>query len=1095
LNATTPQRAVVYLQDGTHNVRIENCLIKNAPGATPSYATSIPIINYGFNLFVFQPDVRQVGTTTLTYSAGIVSRQKLPTGNSGNNAERLDTVVGSDNTFENNEITGFGYGIATMGIGMAIKGGINVFRPYYSTKTRIANNLIYGVRGAGIFTAYEDGARITGNRIYNVGSAATNGTGVTAAGIQAGGFDRYHNINLVVEANEISMVSADVFARGIMVEQTQNTFASVGQSGLNIEFPQVPDNATIKNNVIWGVRRTVAGAGSIGIHMLTQRDNTKTGYNFFVTPASGHEDYFSKKDRVVNNTIMMQEDNVVGNYILSGIAVQHGNATVVKNNAIMMQASASATTFGQSALLHQGIQMVDGNDAMCLNSDRNAYQLGNSAFARFIEITATSELVSNGSADEFLTIAQWRAWNRRDINSVLGDLTSMHVFNGIAPNQYLRVKTNPTPIGSVLNNRGENIAGVTTDIDAMPRGSSGQYIDIGADEFDGRQYIKDYEAITILEPSAYRSSTGAVSDAEYIMTTAPVNVRALIRNSGGLAQSNMNVTVNIYRETLTSNNLELTTPIFENAPVVSKTVKVSIDAGSEYPVDFMLDNVSPQTFDQANGYNAPYRFSTMASNVTPRYRIDVTSAYDENNPNNMTSKVVRYYIQRSTPRMLVSAVNSTTSLSGATPTQMAGRLNGDSLVAAMKKLGFINGPTNVYYDFFDRGAWEQRSVNYPLYRTLFWSGNQDALSPFERRDLRLYVNSGSTGSKKNLAVSSQEYPRKHIGLNVVNDQSFVNTILRALYVAPGTPVPSNSNYNSKRVRGDAIARNSVETVWNTSTVGDASPNPALIKPYSDATTPGLSMPAYIYVKGDRETVDSIGGSATASLINNTVYLGVDWRHWRNIGASTGAERVLRGIIDFFDKYGGNVVPVELTRFDAFVRQNTVDLSWATASEQDVHHFEVDRSDVVAGLNSDFVRVGSTNAKGNVVQTADYLLRDVNVPVGRYVYQLTTVDLDGKRSNSGMVEVEIAPDALSIASLAPLPATSQVTVNLVSPENLTATISIVNATGQTVSTINNVEILTGAQSVPVDVSNLASGTYTLVLNAPNVTLTTGLVIKR
>ncbi|MBL0320844.1 MAG: hypothetical protein IPP80_00410 [Ignavibacteria bacterium] len=59
------------------------------------------------------------------------------------------------------------------------------------------------------------------------------------------------------------------------------------------------------------------------------------------------------------------------------------------------------------------------------------------------------------------------------------------VYGGVAPNQHLRVKTNPTPIGSLLQQPRRRLSVITTDIDG-PRALGGQPFDIGADEFDGQ---------------------------------------------------------------------------------------------------------------------------------------------------------------------------------------------------------------------------------------------------------------------------------------------------------------------------------------------------------------------------------------------------------------------------------------------------------------------------------------------------------------------------------------------------------------------------------------------------------------------------------
>ncbi len=1088
LNTTSQFRAPFYLGDGSQDIQIKNCVIRNAPGVTPSYATSLPTIIYGFNLFQFQPDVRTVAGQVQTYSAGIVSRQKLPSGPSGNNSERLDTVIGARNVFENNEISGFGYGITTFGIGLAIKGGVNEFRTYYNENTKIRNNQISDCRRAGIFVAYEQDAEIAGNRIYNIGTGATGGTGVDAAGIRAGGVDRYHNIRLNINANEISSVLGDSWARGIVVEQVRNIFPSIGNTGGNAIFPDGTEYATVSNNTVWGIRRSSVTANLAGVHMMTQRSTTLTGINQILTPAAGMENYFTTGDRVVNNTIVMNNDNLSGSGLVAGLGIQHGGKTFVRNNAIVMEGTSNASSFSHSALLYQGTQMTDGNDPLALNCDRNAYQLGNASFARFIEITSNSEIVSTGSQDEFKTMSQWRSWTRRDLNSVTGNVAGDLAYTGIAPKQALRVKSNPAPIGSILSNRGETVSGITTDIDGQQRGAAGQLRDLGADEFDGRTYVKDLEVVTILKPSSYKASTGQNSDAEYIMTAAPVDVSALVRNSGGLSQTNVDVRVRIYNETAASNNAGLTTPLFSTTPVVDKTVKININAGTEAVVNFGIENFAPQTYAELVGYTAPSRFSMMTANVTPLNKIEVTVSFDENNANNTFSKVVRFYLRKADSRILISSENAGTSLVGS-PAQntIVGRLNSDSVITGLNRLGFMNNASYRYYDVFDRLSWEERAVDYTLYRSLFWASDMNAFSRFERRDLRAYMSAGNSIEKKNLAVSGQNYPRQHVGMNVINDEMFINTVLRVANLSPGTPVPTGANYDGKRVRGDAIARSSVETVAATGFAGDAVPNPALVRMYSDQTTGGLALPAYVYLRGDRQTNDSLMGSASSSLTTNVVYLGVDWRHWRYSGMTTGIDRVLRGTIDFFEKNGGTVVPVELVAFDAKARGNNVDVFWATASEQNADHFVVERAKVagaaIAGHNDDvYEPVATVTAAGNSTERRDYSTIDRGLETGTYLYRLVSVDRDGSMATSGDVQVVIGGSSndLSINSVSPNPVRSTSIVEVMVATAGNAMITLVDAEGRTVATLHNGELSAGLHSVDLSVANLASGAYTLVL---------------
>ena len=1097
LNAPTPFRAPFYLGDGSRDIKLRNLIIRNSTAAAPSYLSSLPSINFVNNTFTYQNDVR---STTLTYSAGIVSRQKLPLGRNGNNSERLDTIPGQNNEYANNEISGFGYGIVSMGVGVAVKG--NEYRGYYSTGTKITGNLITNCRTAGLFVGYETGAVIRANRIHSIGTIATGGTGVDAAGIVAGGFNRYNNIGLTIDRNEISGVVADVFARGVSIEQVRNSFPSVTAGG-NTYFPNAPEASSITNNMIWGLRRQTTTTNVAGIHLFTQRSTTLTGLNQLLTASLNNNQYFTRNDVVYNNTIVMPNDNIVGSGLIAGVGIQHASGATVKNNVFIMQGPADAASTSHSAIFYQGLQMTDGNDPMALVSDRNAFELGNSSAIRFVEINNNSDIISVGSADEFRFLSQWKAWTRRDINSVEGSFFADMFLDGIAPNQRLRVKTTPAPIGSLLNNRGERLAAVTSDIDGNRRGEAGQPFDIGADEFDGRQYVKDLEAVSVVKPSVYRSATGVTSDAEYIMTRSPISVTGLVRNSGGLPQTNTPIRMRIYMETAASNNAALVNPQFSTSPVADRVINTTINSGAEVNVVYDL-TWEPQSYRQLSGlgFVVPANLDAMRDHVTPRYKIEISVSSDEFTPNNITSKVVRFYMARSPKRMLTSVRGASVNLLNGTPTanQIAARLNGDSLSSNLDKVGYSNDAINdnISYDVIDRDNFEERAIDYTLYRTLFWSSDNNPLSRFERRDLRAYVASGTPSAKRNLAMAGQNYPRQHVGLDVINDQSFVQSVLRVRNDAPGNPIPTSGTYHGRRVRGDALARGLVETVSRTGFTGDADPLPALVELYSDPTVAGVAQRAYNYVLGDRQTTDSIMGSATASLLTNVIYLGVDWRHWQHAGVRTGTERVLRGIFDFFESNGGGVVSVELTSFDAKARGNNVDVMWNTISEKNSDHFSVERADVMAGnaANATFVAVGSVQAAGQSVAVRDYSFRDLGLAPGRYTYRLVSVDKDGSSTLSHEVDVEVATDGrVTTLAVAPQPARSSAQLTITAPEGGSAVVEIIDAAGARVRVMNDVVVTKGTQSLDLPIETLASGTYTVLVTVAGSTQSTQFVVVR
>jgi hypothetical protein len=971
----------------------------------------------------------------------------------------------------------------------------------------ITDNVIYNVRRAGVFAGFEGNLSITGNTIYNVGAATGNATDM-ASGITLGGSaeSRYYTSDVMVAYNEIHGIEGRTSSIGVESNQARVRYQDIGgvtektsgRTQATVEFPG--GESYIASNVVWGLKRGDAAGSVSGIQVMTRRGAD------VLTPADGA--FFTMGDTVANNTVVLATDNVTGTGAIIGIGVQNAGGPVVVNNAIAMTVPANAAPT-RTALFYQGTLFSNSTsndwylstDAPApLMSDNNAFYVPNSGIARFVEISEVSELVSAGSQSEYQSMAQWRTGTGQDINSVEGNFLTEHEYRGVAPRQMLRVKVTPQPpIGSILNDRGMRLGGMAMDIDGQMRGAAGQGFDLGADEFDGRLYVSDLEVVEILSPSNYRSATGATSDAEYVMTTTPVDVEARVRNSGALPRTNATVTVKIYRETMASSNGDYTMPVFEATPAAEGTAQVDLNSGALVDVAFGLQNFSPESYEQLAGYTAPARFAAMELNVTPRYRAVVSVGNDENNANNESSKVYRFFVKRSLMSIVVSAENAGTMLgASSTQGQIAGRLNADSLMGNLDELGFFNDPAGQMfsYDVLDRSAWEPRAVDYTMYRTMFWSDGPGAMSRSERDDIRNFVDAGTPQGKKNLAIGSQEPVRAHQGSTIAQDENFVNRVLRANAVGASTPaVP---NYDGKRIVGRAIARNTTETVKSTGYAGDASPMPALMSLYSDATTGGIAQTAYSYRAGDRQTTDSISGVATASLTTNTVYLGIDWRHYQRTGAFTGAERVLRGVIDFFEDNGGTVVPVELVSFDAKPRTTDVDVFWATASEQDAAHFLVERTSsgmAIAGA-SDYAVVATVPAAGNTTERQDYAIVDRNLQPGVYLYRLASVDRDGAVSRTGDVQVVIGGQAtLAIEGVTPNPVVTTSQVSITMPEAGTATIRLIDASGRQVAILHSGELAAGTTPVSLDASLLASGSYTVVAESNGQSATATVTISK
>ncbi|MCZ2133101.1 MAG: T9SS type A sorting domain-containing protein [Bacteroidetes bacterium] len=1153
LHTFANRRAVFYVGQRAYNNTIRNCIIEMDPStpSTPAVGllANLPGVTIQNNGFTFGPDSTGTGSNFQTYTAGIVQRNIPPANIFGNNREGLDTVIvennvvyrgNKQNRFIGNEIRGFSFGIVSLGIG-TLKQNNRLVR-FYNTGTEIRDNMISKVRRAGIFLGYEEGSKVTGNKIFDVGINAT-GVGGEANGIELGGWRSithigYNNIDVEISRNEINNVWSDQVSRGITVVQVQNNLSTVVPPPSDYLQPSSSERIKVVSNMIWGVNRTQSGIHRGGIHLMTDRVGPfVTNINNLLSPSV--PSYFTRGDLIANNTILLDNESVTPSNVgvVTGIAIQQANGTIVKNNAIALRTSSYSAGSGlpHTAIFYQG---VHPRYAEGLRSDRNAFWLSSGSIGYLWEVDSLSNSLyptftrQGGTAysisaypDEYQTIRQWRAWTKQDNNSVVGNFTNDYIVTGTAPLQYLRVKTNPSPIGSILSNRGERLSEVVGDLDGEQRGSGGVPYDLGADEFSGLPYVNDVEVTTIVSPGAYRSGrqwpvgTAGFYDAEHIMGGTSYPVVARLRNNGSLSQ-----VVTVIGEWAVENasSTGTDTPVYPNLTGFGAQ-SIQIAAGETK--DITLGTVTPEVLTNLGaGYTTPVWMraavdSGMRGHVTPRYRIQariVTS--DERMGNNADNIDARFYIRRSALNMAVSwetkgywAMNP--SLSNATDVEnrffAGGRLNADTLARGMDSLGLfaayryrtsIGSDSAVHFDVIDRQGWEPRTIDYTWYRTLIWSPGYWYLSYANRQQIRDYVSGGNISSKKNLIMSSQDVVWQHVGLNPFYDEFFPRYVLRARRGSMAAPnqatyrrTPLSAGYDNKMVTGMAVQRGIGELVKSTGFANglltDYPPTPALVSIYVDPFTEGLARPGYKYMSRDAGVGDSLMSVATSGPRANVLYLGTEWRHFGKVGDRTGAERVLRASFDYFDDNDGKVIPVELEDFTAYRSVRGVDIVWSTASEQNSAYFAVERR--VSG--SEYSEIERVTANGNSSVRREYGVSDADVHTGEvYEYRLRMVDRDGREGLSHSVEVRFdGVSSVSLGTARPNPSSGVSVLNYSVTDGSSVDIRIYDALGREVGLLYSG---TGTEgSVSVDGASLDAGMYQVVLRSGSERLVRSLQI--
>jgi hypothetical protein len=1071
-----------YFGRGTKHVTVKNVLIENGTPALEC-KTHLPMTSYNpTNGFGFQPDTLLSGTSVDGYSAGIVNRSTL-FGTELAQLLRVDTIPNTDNVITGNEIHGFGYGIVSLGIGQLLLENEGDYARFYNKNNEISNNIIYDICKAGIVAGYEEESTISSNRIYAVNNDYASTAGIIAGGFGTSMFKGYNNVKLSILSNEISDVSSGIAATGIRVEQAQNVYQhpSLGQ----VYFPDVAEETKVANNAVWSLTTTEEDAPRAGIMLLTER-----GANLW-TPKDGA--YQTRNDMIVNNTVILGANGGVSStapnaaFSLQSVS----NATFMNNAIALTDMGVNAASDMYCGVFYQGVMPADGG----MTSDYNVFYAADGShgsFASFIEADEDGNNIEFGGRYDYQTINQWRNWTGEDYHSVTGNFLPDMEYVGTAPRQKLRVKTDPAPMGSLLNNRGHNFDWLESDIDGETRGAAGQHYDVGHDEFAGRLYLSDVEALFISEPAAYQTGTGFFSDAEYVMTTAPVEIKGLMRNSGNLPQNSITLTLTIYRE--------LPNGTFSTVPELTTTAEASAQSGVTVEVPFNLadgtdPDFSPKTYAEWRAMGEPYvpadEFMTMIANVTPRYKIQIGIQADQYNQNNIMTKIVRFYIRKSDMRILASVENSMLNLDqNSTEDEIAGRLNADSLFAALGSIGWTIDLDDARYDYdvFDRAGWEAKSVNYTMYRTIWWAdGDDKPLTRYQRFDLYDFLDEGNTIEKRNLIISSQDIVREHSMNNAFNDEYFTADILRSAYVAPGNPLGAGGDNDGNSVIGVALHRNVEEMIAATGYTGDANPECGLVAVSS--TGEGLARATAYYTDHSGAPSDSLSGVAATTLTRNVITMGVDWRHWAN------NEDIIRTSVDFIEKNGGTIIPVELTDFDARAIGRRVELNWRTASEYNSDKFEIERTVKTEAGYGIFRKIAEEKAAGRSATPTTYgPVVDNNVEMGTtYVYRLKMIDLTGEYEYSQAREVKIGENSGAwLGEAMPNPVTNTSELNYSANGNVR--IELFDMSGKLVEVLFDGSV-NGTNTLTIDASQLTSGRYNVVLRSAGVTLTRNInVIK-
>jgi IgA Peptidase M64/Secretion system C-terminal sorting domain len=171
-----------------------------------------------------------------------------------------------------------------------------------------------------------------------------------------------------------------------------------------------------------------------------------------------------------------------------------------------------------------------------------------------------------------------------------------------------------------------------------------------------------------------------------------------------------------------------------------------------------------------------------------------------------------------------------------------------------------------------------------------------------------------------------------------------------------------------------------------------------------------------------------------------------------------------------------VLPLEWLNFEAKREQNHALLTWQTAQEQNVSHFEVQRS--YDGKN--FQTIGTVKAN-NQLTKSDYNFVDNSTLKGATYYRIEQFDNDKKSTFSPIRTLEKSDKFFY--KISPNPASDVVNISGNTDYNTEIKIEMYNTVGSKVYdyALKNVE---NAYQHEFSVRDLPNGAYIVVLNLPN-----------
>ncbi|MBI2416998.1 MAG: T9SS type A sorting domain-containing protein [Ignavibacteriales bacterium] len=153
-------------------------------------------------------------------------------------------------------------------------------------------------------------------------------------------------------------------------------------------------------------------------------------------------------------------------------------------------------------------------------------------------------------------------------------------------------------------------------------------------------------------------------------------------------------------------------------------------------------------------------------------------------------------------------------------------------------------------------------------------------------------------------------------------------------------------------------------------------------------------------------------------------------------------------ITFSDIPSSTPLPVELSSFSAAAKENSIMLSWVTATEVNSSNFLLERN---SGLS--WQVIANIRASGNSNTVKNYSFTDKNLKIATYQYRLKMIDVDGSFRLSKIVAVDLAaPKTFSVKQNYPNPFNPSTIIRYTIPKTSRVDVQIYNVLGAEIKSL-------------------------------------------